>query len=112
MGNYFILVNFDTREYIRFLGYSKEMEIIANVITSQMVAYFLFNNNGKKIYFVGDQWNVGGVFANFDETVQNFKDVTYEILQEMLDDNYIEYEKLKQFASWDKDILKLNSKEG
>jgi len=84
------------------------MEIIGNIITSQMVAYFLFNNNGKEIYFVGDQWNVGGVFANHDEIITNFKNVTYEILQEMLDEGYIEYEKLKRFASWDKEILKLN----
>lgn len=110
MGNYFILVNFDSKEYIRFLGSQKESEIIGNKITSQMVAYFLFNNNGKEIYFVGDQWNVGGVFANYEKIVENFKDVTYEILAEMLDEERIEYEDLHNFAPWDQEIQKLNRK--
>ena len=84
MGNCFILANLNDKEFITFLGYSKEGEIFGNRIPSQMVAYYLFENNGKDIVFVGDQWNVGGIYANHEKIITEFKDVTGELLEEMI----------------------------
>ena len=97
MGNSFILVNNSNAEYITFRGLGKSSEIISNKITSQMVAYFLFENNGNDIVFVGDQWNVGRGYTNFEAVLEHGKDVTLEILKEMLEDKYITKEQLDFF---------------
>ena len=90
MGNAFILVNRSRKEYITFGGFSKEDEIILNRVPSKMVAYFLFCNNGDDVVYVGDQWNVGFVYENFNEIIENYKDVTELILTEMIESDYIE----------------------
>ena len=97
MGNSFILVNEYNREYISFHGLGKESEIIGNKITSQMVAYFTFENNGRSIVYVGDQWNVGGIFTKIEDVLEYGKDVTLDILKEMLEEKYITEKDLDSF---------------
>ena len=98
MGNSFILVDNTNEEYISFLGSGKEMEIIGNKITAQLVAYYLFENNGHEIIFVGDQWNVGMIWANHETIITTYKDVTEEILKEMIEDDYFTEEQLDKFC--------------
>ena len=98
MGNNFILVDLNDDEYITFLGYSKEFEIWLNKICSQMVSYFLFQRNGHNIVFVGDQWNVGGIFVNYEGIINNSKDVTEEIIIEMIHDELFTLEEVNQFS--------------
>ena len=103
MGNNFVLANLTENEYITFLGYSKEFEIFCNKIPSQMVSYYLFEHNGSDIVFVGDQWNVGSVWVNFEALISEYKDVTGEILKEMLEEKIITKEDLDRFCpSWEK----------
>ncbi len=58
MGNYFILVNFTRKEYVRFSP-SKEFEILGNKVQAQLVAFYLWDHNGDLIAFLGDEWQVG-----------------------------------------------------
>lgn len=102
MGNSFILVNSERQEYITFLGYDKEMEIMGNDITAKMVAFYLFNNNGDDVHFVGDQWQVGNVYANIELILEHYKDATSEYLGYMVEEEYLTLEELKQFAPWKK----------
>lgn len=98
MGNQFILVDLDDEEFITFLGSSKEFEIWGNKICSQMVSYFLFQRNGSRIVYVGDQWNVGGIFADHEKIITTFKDVTDETLIEMIHDELFTLEELNRFS--------------
>lgn len=98
MGNQFILVDFDDEEFIDFLGSSKEFEIWGNKICSQMVSYFLFQRNGHQVFYVGDQWDVGGVFADHEKIITNFKDVTEETLIEMIHDELFTLEEINRFS--------------
>jgi len=98
MGNSFILADMTNEEYISFLGYGKERELIGNKITAQLVAYYLFENNGHEIVFVGDQWNVGMIWANHETIITTYKNVTEEILKEMIEEDYFTEEQLDTFC--------------
>jgi hypothetical protein len=99
MGNYYILVNRSRDEFIRFIGYSKQYELIGNKITAQMVAYYLFEHNGDYVFYVGDEWNVGFVHENFDKIIENYEDVTLETLEGMIEDQFFNEEDLDRFSS-------------
>jgi len=105
MGNSFILVNSEKKEYITFLGYDKEVEIIGNDVTAKMATFYLFNNNGDDVYFVGDQWQVGIVFANVELIFKHYKDVTFEYLRYMVEEDYLNLEELKSFTPWIKESM-------
>ena len=98
MGNSFILANTTNEEYITFLGSGKEMEIIGNKITAQLVAYYLFESNGHELVFVGDQWNVGMIWANHENIISTYKNVTEVILKEMIEECYFTEEQLDKFC--------------
>ena len=79
MGNCYHLVNFDKKEYIGFKEGSKEREFLHN--QPQLIVHYLFENNGDRICFIGDEWNIGTPFepARMDDVVFfKFKDVTKE----------------------------------
>jgi hypothetical protein len=85
MGNYFCLANFDKKEYIAFNKGMKEHEII---LTDQakLVAYYLFENSGDRICFLGDEWNPSMPFENIhygDEAMETWKNVTKEYEDEL-----------------------------
>ena len=105
MGNNFILVNPEWKEYITFLGYSKEMELIGNNLTAKMVAYYLFEHNGQELYFVGDQWQVGMVMANLNKIINEYECKTLEILHEMIQYEYITAKELETFSPSTKKLL-------
>ena len=89
MGNCYHLVNFNKKEYIGFKEGSKEREFLHN--QPALIVHYLFENNGDRICFIGDEWNVGtpfdyGTIDRFREL--GFKDVTEEYeasLKEMLE---------------------------
>ena len=98
MGNSFILVNRYNNEYIRFCGLGKTAEIIGNRIPAKMVAYFLFENNGRPISFIGDQWNIGvNMWLSYEDVLELGKDITLEVLHEMLEEGHITEEGLDSF---------------
>ena len=105
MGNNFILVNPEGKEYLTFLGYSKERELIGNKLTAQMIAYYLFEHNGQELYFVGDQWQVGMVFADINKIINEYENKTLEILNEMIQYNHITYEELEAFSPATKKLI-------
>jgi len=85
MGNSYCLANFSKKEYVRFLDGSKEGEIMLNE-QAKIVAFYVFNNNGDCVCFIGDEWNVGTPFdfIKMDEIASSkeWKDVTEEINKE------------------------------
>lgn len=105
MSNNYILVNFEKKEYITFLGSGKEMEFIGNIIPSKMIAYFLFNNNGDEIYFVGDAWQVGMVWADIEKILNEFSDVTVETLKYMIEEDYLTLEEIEKTIPWNKPLI-------
>jgi len=81
MGNYYCLANFDKKEYLTFSP-KKEYEILGNKEQTQLIAFYLFERNGDRICFLGDEWNVGLPFEPIhylSEAMKDWKNVTEEV---------------------------------
>jgi hypothetical protein len=88
VGNCYHLVNFDKREYVSFQEGAKEREFLHN--QPSLIVHYLFENNGDRICFIGDEWTVGSPFEilSMKEIFHSFKNVTEEYeasLKEMLE---------------------------
>lgn len=78
------LVNIDKKEIVYFMNLpvSTIGEIMINPITNAMVVWYLSKNKGDNIYFVND----------YDDDLllyNDFTEMTHEIIDEMINANYL-----------------------
>jgi len=90
MGVYYTLVNFTKKEQISFdkLPVAKKREIVGNPAAAAIVTWYLLENSGDQIGFLGDE--IDSPFKGvFNHDLSEFPDRTDELINALIEDGVL-----------------------
>lgn len=90
MGVEYELINITKKEKITFmhLPCGKEREIVGNPVSAAISSWYLLKHSGDEIGFIPDQGNLPFNTIKIEDTYM-YKDVTEEVINELIDNQII-----------------------